>query len=417
MIKRSILPSFILGGAILVLCSLAGRVLAGTIKGNHPADLAKLSAAVRADRSMQLDLTVVLGLHDQAGLEQLLAEQQNSSSNNYHRWLTPAQFAQRFGPTQAQTEAVAQWLRSAGFRIKSVNRIGRTIDAAGSVAQAEATFQTSIVMSGASFGNTSDPGIPTRFDGLIAAIQGLDNMHAAVPAGLHRKLEPATTPALTGTILALADLSDPAADGGAMSSPGVIYGGSEAFGPQDVEKFYDESPLIGGGDSGTASPDCVALDEDSDYLDTAVSLFATSFNFSPFNISRVGSSPGTNGDETEALLDIDYAHATAPGTPDSRLHEQQPLHFDPEQHNRQHLRRDQYQLYLLQFHQLVLHRAGFALRAGGGSRSVGLHQFGRLGRRRTSVRFLDQRLRDRHHTQCERDGGQSSCYRRGRHDL
>ena len=49
-----------------------------------------------------------------------------------------------------------------------------------------------------------------------------------------------------------------------------------------------------------------------------MSWFATSFQFTPFNITRVlpdGTSPGTNGDETEALLDIDYAHATAPGTP------------------------------------------------------------------------------------------------------
>ena len=49
-----------------------------------------------------------------------------------------------------------------------------------------------------------------------------------------------------------------------------------------------------------------------------MTLFASTFGFTPFNITRVlpgGSSPGTNGDETEALLDIDYAHATAPATP------------------------------------------------------------------------------------------------------
>ena len=302
---------FALVSTAFIICSLNDSVQANTIKGNHPGDVATLTAAVRANRSMQLDLTIVLSVHDQAGLEQLLSGQQDPSSNNYHRWLTPAQFAQRFGPTQAQTEAVAQWLRSAGFQIKSINRLGRTIEAAGSVAQAESAFQTSIVMSGASFGNTSDPVIPAQFDGLIAAIQGLDNMQGVVPAGLDRSLEPASTPALTGTILALADLSDP----GAMSTPDVAYGGSTAFGPLDVEKFYDESPLINGGNSGTASPDCIALDEDSDYLDAAVPLFATSFNVAPFNISRVGTSPGTNGDETEALLDIDYAHATAPGTP------------------------------------------------------------------------------------------------------
>ncbi len=103
-----------------------------------------------------------------------------------------------------------------------------------------------------------------------------------------------------------------------MSSPGVTYGGSTAFGPFDVETFYNESPLINAGNTGTADAPLFALAEDSDYLDTAVSWFATSFQFTPFNITRVlpdGTSPGTNGDETEALLDIDYAHATAPGTP------------------------------------------------------------------------------------------------------
>src|SRR5208282_5762126 len=47
-------------------------------------------------------------------------------------------------------------------------------------------------------------------------------------------------------------------------------------------------------------------------------LFDSSFSFPAMNLTRVlpgGSSPGTNGDETEAQLDIDYAHATAPATP------------------------------------------------------------------------------------------------------
>ena len=131
---------------------------------------------------MPLELTVVMGLRDPAELEQLLAQQQDPSSKNYHRWLTPAQFADRFGPLQAQTAAVADWLRRMGLRVESINRLARTIEAAGSVAQAEAAFQTTIVSGGASFGNTSDPELPAEFAGLIVAIHGLDNMHAAVPA-------------------------------------------------------------------------------------------------------------------------------------------------------------------------------------------------------------------------------------------
>jgi subtilase family serine protease len=286
------------------------------LKGNHPSELHNLSAAVRAERSMPLELTVVLALRDPAALEQLLAAQQDPSSKNSHRWLTPAQFADRFGPAPEQTAAVADWLRGAGLKVKSINRLARTIEVSGSVAQAEAAFQTTIVSSGAAFGNASDPVLPAQFAGLIAAIDGLDNMRAAVPAGLHRQLDSPDRRVPAAEILALADLADPA--GGALSSPAVTYGGSTAFGPFDVQKYYNESPLIAAGNSGTAAPDCVALAEDSDYLDAAATLFASSFNFTPFNLTRVlpgGTSPGRNGDEGEALLDIDYAHATAPGTP------------------------------------------------------------------------------------------------------
>lgn len=288
-----------------------------TVPRNHPAELAQLGPTVPADPAMNLHLTIVLGIHDRAKLHQLLADQQNPSSADYHRWLTPEQFNQRFGPTQAQTDALVQWFKDKGFEVNVVNRLGRTIEVSATVAQVEAAFSTTIVTSGASYGNTTDPSVPAEFAGLIVNIQGLDNMHAAVPAGLRRRSSAGEVP-LHEPLLALADIADPEAGGGDMTVPGVTYGGTTAFGPFDIETFYDEAPLIVAGNRGTHSPDCIALDEDSDYLDAAVSLFASAFGFNPFTISRVlpsGSSPGRNGDEIEALLDIDYAHATAPATP------------------------------------------------------------------------------------------------------
>ena len=69
---------------------------------------------------------------------------------------------------------------------------------------------------------------------------------------------------------------------------------------------------------GSPSPDCVALDEDSDYLSSAVTLYDTTFGLVPAAVTNIypnGGTPGENGDEVETLLDIEYAHATAPGTP------------------------------------------------------------------------------------------------------
>jgi hypothetical protein len=314
------------GTAAVLVCAVAigGFALAASdagavkLEGNHPIELARLRRVLHADPTRELRLRVVLGIHDQAKLDRLLADQQNPSSGDYHQWLTAAQFGQRFGPTQTQTGAVVRWLRSKGLRVKSINRLGRTIDVIANVAKAEAAFATTIVTSGANFGNASDPAVPAEFAGVVVAIMGLDNLHAVMPAGLQRRLPAAGKALPTAPILALADVAHAATNDGGAVSPGVISGGSTAFGPFDIEEFYNEAPLIAAGDSGSASPDCVALIEDSDYLDAAVSLFATAFGFPSFNITRVlpdGTSPGKTGDETEALLDIDNAHATAPATP------------------------------------------------------------------------------------------------------
>jgi len=286
-----------------------------TIRGNHPFAVASLPRAVRAERTMPLKLTIVLGVRNQAALEQLLADQQNPASSQYRKWLTPKEFANRFGPSDQQVNLVRDWLKGEGFEVVSVNRIGRTIEARGNVETAERAFSTTVMAEGASYANTADPSIPAQFDGLIVSIMGLDNTHAAMPAGLHRVAPPAShSSARPGPeTLALADnASNP-------SMPAATEGGSTAFGPIDVERFYDETALLNAGNKGTPSPDCVAVDEDSDYLPAAVALYdSTFFNVAPAPVTNVypdGSSPGVTGDEVETLLDIEYSQATGPGTP------------------------------------------------------------------------------------------------------
>lgn len=268
------------------------------------------------------------------------------------------------------------------MHVTSINPLGRTIDATASVIQAEATFATTIVEHGASYGNAADPSVPAKFAGLIVAINGLDNMHAVMPAGLHRQSPAVRAASLTEMTLALADVAHPGADEGYASSPDVNVGGSIAFGPFDIETFYNETPLITGGDSGTASPDCVALAEDSDYLDSAVSLFATSFSFPSFNITRV--LPGGTSPELMATKPKRCSTSTMRTRlhlpPGSRLCEQQPLHLDPEQHYRQQVRRNQYQLWLLRGLLVVLYGTRHTVRASGLPGSVCFCQHRRLGR-------------------------------------
>ena len=58
----------------------------------------------------------------QADLDQLLAEQQDRSSPNYHAWLTPEQFGDRFGASPNDISQIVSWLQSEGFAVDEVSR-------------------------------------------------------------------------------------------------------------------------------------------------------------------------------------------------------------------------------------------------------------------------------------------------------
>ena len=80
------------------------------LNGNRPAAVTLGSAVAHADPSRPLTMRIALALRNRPALDQLIAEQQDPASALYHQWLTPAQFAAQFGPSQQDFAAVAQWI-------------------------------------------------------------------------------------------------------------------------------------------------------------------------------------------------------------------------------------------------------------------------------------------------------------------
>src|SRR6516225_9042126 len=62
------------------------------------------------------------GPAQQSDLQKLLAEQQDPSSPNYHKWLTPEEYGMRFGMHPDDLATVARWLQAQGFRNISTAR-------------------------------------------------------------------------------------------------------------------------------------------------------------------------------------------------------------------------------------------------------------------------------------------------------
>jgi subtilase family serine protease len=118
----------------------------------------------------------------QKELNQLLAQQQDSASPNYHKWLTPQQYAARFGLSQNDLNRITNWLRSEGFQIVSVGGGRNTVAFSGTAAQVEHAFGTEIhtyeVDGAQHFANSTPLRVPAALKGIVTGVMGL---HSFLP--------------------------------------------------------------------------------------------------------------------------------------------------------------------------------------------------------------------------------------------
>jgi subtilase family serine protease len=127
--------------AALFIAAVAAQ--AQTVLTHHVRPAVSLGQArylnpMPATESLRLD--VVLSLRDQAGLDQLLREISDPSSANYRRFLSPAEFTERFGPSQEQYDALTRYATSHGFQVVGGSREGTDLQIEGSVSVIETAF-------------------------------------------------------------------------------------------------------------------------------------------------------------------------------------------------------------------------------------------------------------------------------------
>jgi hypothetical protein len=238
-----------------------------------------------------------------AALRRFLDEQQDQSSPNYHQWLTPEQFGQEFGPTDADIQTITNWLQSHGFQVGTTK--GRTVlEFSGSASQVQAAFHTEIhryVVNGElHWANASDPQIPTA---LAPAVAGIDSLHDFPRKAMNRyvgkyseKTKKVTSP-----------------------SPSYSFGcgsGQTCYGvaPYDFAAIYDVQKLWNAGINGTGQTIAIVGRTDINPSDATTfwSLFGLSVPANKLNIITNGLDPGVTGDEAEADIDTQWSGAVAP---------------------------------------------------------------------------------------------------------
>ncbi|HEX8925878.1 MAG TPA: Ig-like domain repeat protein, partial [Terriglobales bacterium] len=225
----------------------------------------------------------------------LVAAQHDPKSKLYHKWLTPAEFGQRFGVADADAAQVKAWLESNGLTVHEVANSRRFITFSGSVAGVEKAFSTQMHTynyKGKSFvANAKDITIPAA---LQPVVKGVARLHS-VPRVENLKIQgKATFNKINGQL----SFSD----------------GSHAMSPADFAKIYNVKPLWDAGIDGTGQKIAIVGRTDIDPND--ISDFKSFFGLSNANPPQIvvnGDDPGTTGDVVEAILDVTWAGAVAPG--------------------------------------------------------------------------------------------------------
>ncbi len=115
----------------------------------------------------------------QTALEKLLQQQQDPSSPNYRKWVTPEQYADRFAMAPSDLAKVTAWLQSHGFHNITVARSRNSIEFDGNAGQASAAFRTPIhqvqYRGVTHYANTASPQLPAAFANAVAGITALNN--------------------------------------------------------------------------------------------------------------------------------------------------------------------------------------------------------------------------------------------------
>jgi subtilase family serine protease len=230
----------------------------------------------------------------QDALHKLLAAQHSPSSSQYRRWLTPEQFADRFGLATSDLAQIKNWLESEGFVIDRIARSRTQISFTGSVARIESVFRTemhSYLVNGEKhFANATELSIPAALGDVVLEMRNLDDFHPK-PRNTGVQKVPAS-PNFTSSL-----------------------SGNHYLVPEDFATIYDVTALYGAGFDGTGEK--IAVVGDSDITMSNIETFRSLSGLPADDPTKVlvpnsgtATVPSTN-EQIEAYLDLEWSGAVA----------------------------------------------------------------------------------------------------------
>ncbi len=275
----------------LLRSALATLALAGSVSLASAANSATIGGPV-LNRATPIEFTVALPLRNEAELDQLIALQGDENSPLYQHYLSPEQFAARYGPSPAAFNVAIRELASRGFAVGNFST--DSFEVRGTVAQVESTFGVHV-----------EPALRIGAQGLVVRTP------LQLPLGLR---------AVNATILRLDAIPLPKPDSVWLPLPHNINGKYGAYWFADLKEAYHDVSYKA--ERGVGAH--IATLGDSDFSSSDAKLYFADYGLGAGELApepsvshlKYGGCSAFNpnaGTSFEANLDVQQAGGAAPG--------------------------------------------------------------------------------------------------------
>ena len=237
---------------------------------------------VASDKSVSVAIT--LSPRNPAGLAAFIAAVSDRANPLYGKYLTPAQFAERFGPSATTVNQLTSYLTSQGLKVGDISKGNLVVDAAGSAAQVATAFGTHLsnYKQGAKsyYANDAAPTLPAGIASSVVDVAGLNDF-----ATLHHQT---TTPAAQPRATTLT--------------------------PAKARSAYNITSLINSGIKGSGVT--VGLVEFDGFQQSNITTYDNNYSLgvssNPAKVTVDGGSGALGDGQVEVELDIEVVQAIAP---------------------------------------------------------------------------------------------------------
>jgi subtilase family serine protease len=232
-----------------------------------------------------------------AELDALVKAQQTPGSASYHKWLSPEEYASRFGLSDNDLASVKSWLEQQGFSVDRVANSHNSISFSGTIGQVESAFRTEVhnykIDSQTHFANATPMSVPSALSGVVQSVRNLDDFRPKPHVRFRTAQSSNVSPNFTSS-----------------------QSGNHYLTAKDVATIYDVNAAYSAGYTGTGQSIAVVGQSKISLSDIENFQSASGLTVKDPTLVLVpgtGTAAVSSGDEAESDLDLEYSGGIAKG--------------------------------------------------------------------------------------------------------